>query len=268
MPSATSIPKQNASKSAAYFISDAHLGNNAGSALREQHLVQFLAQIQSDAECLFIVGDLFDFWIEYQHAIRPDYFNILCALKNLRDSGTQIHYLAGNHDFALGPFLQHQIGMQLHLKHYTPVLQHRRFFISHGNGLLPGQRADRFVQRQLANLRWQKLYRLLHPSLGVPLGNAVSRLSRRHNQQDAQRQWAGKYRRMARTCLQHDYDCLVFGHTHWPEIHHWHISGRPKVYCNTGEWMDRYTYARLCNGHLRLWEYRPHQPSLEIIPRP
>ena len=255
-------------KTTAYFISDAHLGNNHSfDPRREAWLLQFLRQIQERASHLFIVGDLFDFWIEYDHAIRPDYFNVLWALKNLRESGTQIHYLAGNHDFALGPFLQQHLGLHLHRQAVTMVLQKQRLFISHGNGMLSHQSRDRWLQNQLASPRWQKLYKLLHPSLGVPLGNAVSRLSRYRNNAATLPQWAARYRHLARRYLQQDCDMVIFGHTHWPEIHHWQIGSRIKTYCNTGEWLQQYTYATLHSGHLRLWRFHPHHPPSELLPQ-
>lgn len=253
----------------AYFISDAHLGNNNPyPRWREEWLLDFLERIQVDATHLFIVGDLFDFWIEYRHAIRPDYFNILWGLKTLRHKGVEIHYLAGNHDFALGPFLEQEIGVHLHFKPCVLTLQQQRLLISHGNGLLAGQCGDRFVQRQLFNPRWQKLYKLLHPNLGVPLGNAVSRLSRRRNKPEALPQWATRYRQKAHEYLQRDYDMVIWGHTHWPEICCWQINGSLKVYCNTGDWLDRFTYATLKSSRLQLWRYHPHNnPPSEILPQ-
>ena len=50
-----------------YFLSDFHLGtpDAATSLQREKRIVQFLDSIKNDAEQIFIVGDLFDFWFEY-----------------------------------------------------------------------------------------------------------------------------------------------------------------------------------------------------------
>ena len=51
-----------------YFISDVHLGIKSGrelNKLREQVLIKFIDEIQLSAAELYIVGDLFDNWIEY-----------------------------------------------------------------------------------------------------------------------------------------------------------------------------------------------------------
>ena len=73
-------------KDTAYFISDAHLGIDIPDCgERGDILHKFLREIAPRAEHLFIVGDLFDFWIEYRNAVRPDYFPTLHALYNLAD---------------------------------------------------------------------------------------------------------------------------------------------------------------------------------------
>jgi UDP-2,3-diacylglucosamine hydrolase len=85
-----------------YFISDSHLGLTIqDGSEREQNLILFLQEIAAGGKALFIVGDLFDFWVEYRFAIRPEYFPVLHELRKLTEKGIEIHYLAGNHDFLL-----------------------------------------------------------------------------------------------------------------------------------------------------------------------
>ena len=57
-----------------YFLSDFHLGapNKAQSNLREQRLVRFLQNAKKDAAAIFIVGDIFDFWVEIRK--KMDFF--------------------------------------------------------------------------------------------------------------------------------------------------------------------------------------------------
>lgn len=50
-----------------YFASDIHLGagDTATARSTEQRFVRWLTEIESDAEALFLLGDIFDFWFEY-----------------------------------------------------------------------------------------------------------------------------------------------------------------------------------------------------------
>ena len=63
-----------------YFASDIHLGAGGPAAARavEKRFVAWLDEVSRDADAVFILGDLFDFWFEYAReyagAERPDYF--------------------------------------------------------------------------------------------------------------------------------------------------------------------------------------------------
>jgi len=248
----------------AYFISDAHLGVRiSGNTDREQHLLAFLRSIAPKAGALYIVGDLFDFWIEYKYAIRPDYFPLLHELRSLVEQGVEVHYLAGNHDFALGPFLTDVIGLHIHPDRYEPVIQGKKLHIFHGDGLIKMDVGYRILKKILRNSVNQKLYRLLPPGIGVPLGSLCSGSSRKITSKRRHEAFLEEYRVCARKQLLTDTDIVVYGHTHCPEIYHW----GNKTYCNSGEWIHIFTYAVLENGRMSLWQYRPGQNPQEFAPK-
>lgn len=100
----------------AYFISDAHLGVNPPGALpdREKALVRFVESLKGNASHLVIVGDLFEFWYEYNDYVNRNHFDLFFALRELVQSGCEVHLLQGNHDFAYGDFFPKSIGAQVH----------------------------------------------------------------------------------------------------------------------------------------------------------
>ncbi|HJN79037.1 MAG TPA: UDP-2,3-diacylglucosamine diphosphatase, partial [Flavobacteriaceae bacterium] len=53
-----------------YFSSDNHLGapSDQESRIRERKFIMWLDSIKEDAEIIFLLGDLFDFWFEYKHS--------------------------------------------------------------------------------------------------------------------------------------------------------------------------------------------------------
>ncbi len=241
-------------KDIAYFISDAHLGLEiAGGEDREAALIDFLAEISPRAEQLFIVGDLFDFWIEYRRAIRPDYFPALTALDRLVCSGTRVHYCLGNHDFALGPFIEKTIGIEVHRDGFSGCIQGKRIFVTHGDDLRPGDRANLVLRKILRNRGLQALYRMLHPNIGVSLGEFFSRLSRNYLISDPAPEILDAYRAAAEGLLNAGHEIVVAGHTHIPELSQ--LTGG--VYCNTGNWIRRYCFARLQEGEISLHAYKP-----------
>ncbi len=238
----------------AYLISDAHLGIKLPEAKgREEALVSFLREVAPGARYLFILGDLFDFWVEYSSAIRPDYFRVLHELRRLVEGGTTVHYCRGNHDFALGKFLSETIGVRIHSGAEEIEIQGRRIRIAHGDGLLPSDRANRLLGKLLRSPALQAIYKVLHPNLGVPLGEFISGLSRSCLNHPPPRRVLENYRHLARGYLEGGDDIVVLGHTHVPEL----IRYPAGIYCNTGSFLRRYSFARLRGGEMTLWYYNP-----------
>jgi UDP-2,3-diacylglucosamine hydrolase len=237
-------------KSVAYFISDAHLGVDIlGCEERADILHKFLREIAPRAEHLFIVGDLFDFWIEYRHAVRPDYFPTLYALRGLVETGTEIHYCLGNHDFAIGRFIEEKIGVKVHPDGFRGEIQGKRLVVTHGDDL----RGGKFLRLVLRNPVLQFVYKILHPNIGVPLGELFSGLSRRHLKTYASEEILEDYRQAAKSILSTGYDIFISGHTHLPEL----IRYDEGIYGNTGNWISRYSYLELSDGEINLRQYNP-----------
>ncbi len=237
-----------------YFVSDAHLGAPIpGKQRRESDLFAFFSSMLGDARALFIVGDLFDFWIDYRHAVRPDYFEALYWMKRLIEDGIEVHYMAGNHDFALGPFLSERLGVIIHDDHYETQLQGYRVHIYHGDGIIAADWGYRLLRVVLRNKFNQRLYKLIHPDCGIPLAHFCSMSSRKYLRVKPHPDRLKEYRQEAGKLLDRGNDIVIFGHTHMPEFSRL----KAGVYCNTGEWIRRYTYARLDNGTLSLREYVP-----------
>jgi UDP-2,3-diacylglucosamine hydrolase len=248
-------------ESPVYFVSDAHLGRHiAGCDDREKHLLAFLDTAVSNASHLFIVGDLFDFWIEYRYSIRPDYFEVLHVLRKLVSNGVEVHYLAGNHDFALGAFLEETVGLHIHLDHFETVLQGKKVHLFHGDGLIEADVGYRALRKVLRNPVNQRLYKLIHPDIGVPLGSFFSGSSRKLTSRWLNERILEEYRDRAREYLAEGNDIVIFAHTHIPEIRQW----EGKTFCNPGEWIEKYTFAKLANGVMSLWKYLPGQLPQQI----
>ena len=237
------------SAGAAYFFSDAHLGAEAESreAAREKRLHDFLYSLPGRAASVYVVGDLFDFWFEYRTAIPRRYFETLCALKRVRESGVEITYLTGNHDFWLGEFLSQKLGIRTHDGALTLDLQGRRVWLHHGDGLIGGDLGYRVLKRVLRSRAAIGLYRLLHPDLGIPLArwmSGASRESRGARAVDSDR----LRREIAAPRFAEGYDAVMIGHFH----HAYEYREDGREFFVLGDWIDQFTYVVLEQGRLRL----------------
>jgi UDP-2,3-diacylglucosamine hydrolase len=246
------------------FLSDAHFGVPVpGYDDREERFRWFCEQEAHAWSDLYIVGDLFDFWVEYRWAIRPDYFNVLHQLRQLVGQGIKVHYLAGNHDFALGPFLRKTIGLAVYPGAIDRKLQGRRFHIYHGDGLLKKDFGYRILKKLLRNRVNQWLYKLMHPNIGVPLGSFISGSSRKYLDRPEGNHFLKEYRECARSQLKKGYDVVMYGHVHYPDFVRY---GELGTYCNVGAWLKYCSYAILEGGELTLLKFQEDGASFPVSP--
>lgn len=136
-----------------YFISDIHLGlgDKKSDREKEELLISFLDTIRSDAEKLFIVGDLFDYWFEYRMVIPKGYHRLLTKLSELVDQGVEISYLMGNHDFSHRRFFPDELGVRMFQDAISISLDSKKLFITHGDGLAEKDLGYRILKRVCRN---------------------------------------------------------------------------------------------------------------------
>ena len=91
-----------------YFASDQHLGapTPEKSFPREKKFVALLNEVKKDAEAIFLLGDLFDFWFEYETVVPKGFVRVLGKLAEIRDSGIPIYFFVGNHDLWMKYYFQ------------------------------------------------------------------------------------------------------------------------------------------------------------------
>ncbi|MGB5654714.1 MAG: UDP-2,3-diacylglucosamine diphosphatase, partial [Robiginitalea sp.] len=72
-----------------YFASDNHLGAPSSelSQPREMKFVRWLETLRKDAAAIFLLGDLFDFWFEYNTVVPKGFTRTLGKLAEITDSG-------------------------------------------------------------------------------------------------------------------------------------------------------------------------------------
>ena len=91
-----------------YFASDNHLGapNFEDSLVREKKFVSWLDTVKKDADAIFLVGDIFDFWFEYKEVVPKGFTRTLGKIAEITDAGIPIHLFVGNHDMWLVDYFE------------------------------------------------------------------------------------------------------------------------------------------------------------------
>jgi UDP-2,3-diacylglucosamine hydrolase len=233
----------------AYFLSDVHLGAGVGEAeaIKRERLGALLDRVERDEAALFILGDLFDFWFEYRTVIPRTAFSILARLDRLAGAGLPVRYLGGNHDFWLCDFLRRETHVEVLPDGVEVETQGRRLRLYHGDGLGPGDSGYKVLKRVLRNPLAIRLYRWVHPDLGIPLALRTSGVSRHHTG-NREIDVEGLFTHVAIPGLRGGVDAVLMGHRHVPI--HWR---RPEgEFLILGDWFHHYTCARLQGGAFEL----------------
>ncbi|MCL1956556.1 MAG: UDP-2,3-diacylglucosamine diphosphatase [Fibromonadales bacterium] len=223
---------------AAYFISDAHLGVLPTGSVhgREEHLANFLKELEGKATHLFIVGDLFEFWYEYNFYVPSPHFKILKALADLKDSGCEIKLMKGNHDFAYGKFFERELGIET-CSHVVAELHGRRVYICHGDGLARTDGSYRVFRKILDFKPNRFLFKWLHPDIGMHLALSIGSNSRNFNKKRVPEE---EYLPKIREIMQKNgCDTFVHGHNHFGGL--WKVP--EGVIVNSGQWLFEENYS-------------------------
>jgi len=229
-----------------YFASDNHLGapNRKESLPREKKFVAWLDSIKGDAQALFLMGDLFDFWFEYRTVVPKGFTRTLGKLAELSDLGIQIHYFVGNHDLWMDGYFEEELGIPVYHAPQQFQIDGTSFFIGHGDGLGPDDKGFKRMKKVFTNPLAKWLFKWLHPDLGVRLGQHLSVNNKIiSGEADAkylgeEGEWLILYAK--RKLEARHYDHFIFGHRHLPlEVR---LNER-STYVNLGDWISHYTYA-------------------------
>lgn len=240
----------------AYFISDVHLSLKVKDKERERRreLFALLDQVKTEEATLVIVGDFFDFYYEWGSVVTAAYMDVYAKLKELADSGVAIHYLAGNHDFILGPALSDGIGMQVYQDAVEIEIAGKRFYCVHGDGLSMNdwkyRRFKRFIRSSFMRFCFRNL---IHPNLGHWIAKQVSYGSRKISREDDayMSNLIDENVILAEKVLNQGADYFITGHIHLPRL----VKMGEKAFLTIGDFLRHFSYGYFDGVNLSLKQW-------------
>jgi len=241
-----------------YFASDQHLGAPTAEASfpREQKFVAWLDIVKQDAEAIFLLGDLFDFWFEYKTVVPKGFVRVLGKLAEIRDSGIPIYFFVGNHDLWMHDYFEKELNIPVYHDNQTFTFHGKSFLIGHGDGKGPGDKGYKRMKKVFTHPVSKWVYRWLHPDLGVKLAQYLSVKNKLiSGEADVKflgedNEWLVQYcKRKLQT--QH-YDYFVFGHRHLPMTI---TLNEQSTYFNLGDWIGYFTYGVFDGAQMTLEKF-------------
>ena len=227
-----------------YFCSDNHLGspNRNLSLEREKIFITWLDQIKTDAQAIFFLGDLFDFWFEYKRVVPKGFTRLFGKLAELSDSGIDLFFFVGNHDCWIGNYFEDELGINVFHKKVDLNIDNYNILIGHGDGLGPGDSKYKFLKLLFRNPILKKLFSFIHPDIGISLGKFLSQKNKiisgdeKVFESEDKEMLFSYCKDVLKTKYYHFF---IFGHRHVPlELD----LGNNSKYFNTGDWITHFSY--------------------------
>lgn len=243
------------------WISDVHLGFKD---CRADFLLDFLENIQ--AETLYIVGDLIDFWSLKKRFFWPEkHQKVITALLKKVEDGTRVIYIPGNHDEINRHVVDNKIlGVEIHQEFIHVTADGRKFLICHGDEfdfVVRHSELMKFVgdfgyHLLLILNRWCNLAR---KSVGRHYWSLATYIKNRIK--NARKAIDVFESAAAAEASRRGLDGIICGHIHQPEIRK--VNG--VLYCNDGDWVESCTaMTEDANGWLEILHWGDIRQSVKI----
>lgn len=229
-----------------YFASDQHFGvpDLQQSRIREEKFIRWLELIKKDAQVLFLMGDLFDFWHEWKYVVPKGYIRVLGKIAELKDSGIEIYFFVGNHDLWMKNYFEVELGIPVYFEKRYYQVNDKKFLLAHGDGLGPGDKGYKRMKKVFTNPLAQWAFRWLHPDIAMRIANYMSQKNKLISGVEDQKFLGEDKEFLIQYSKQklktEDIDYFVFGHRHLPLIFDLDKGAK---YINLGDWIVYFTYG-------------------------
>lgn len=243
--------------SRALFISDLHLSGERPES--GEQFIRFLRHEARDAQALYILGDLFEYWIgdDELEDVPGDPLGrqVAQGLRQLSEAGVALYLMHGNRDFLIGKRFCAAAGAQLLEDPSVAELDGERFALLHGDTLCIDDLPYQAWRRICRSTAWQREF------LAKPREQRrVAVLGYREQSKAAVRAKAPEimdanvgavcdaFRRSGMTRMIH-------GHTHRPAHHRHMVDGKACERWVLPDWYERAGYLALEGGAARLVQF-------------
>ena len=222
------------------IVSDLHLPQNPteSSRKRVEKLLSLLSERGTEASHIVLLGDVFEFWFEYNHVIPRWHFDLLLPLCRLAEMGKKVVFFPGNHDYWIGDFFRKELGLFVADEQEIWVIGDRVIALTHGDGCDPDDRGYHLMKWILRAPLSIWGFGLVHPEFAFAVARFVSGLSRRSAER--KKTWYNsRFLPYAEEQFKRGVDTVIVGHSHTPQI----VKTDSGLLVNTGDWLVHYTYG-------------------------
>ena len=233
------------------FVSDLHLGADSPAAIDQ--FLGFLSSHAARAEALYILGDLFEFWVGDDD--RSSAAQRVCAgLASLTAGGVPCFVLHGNRDFLLGPGFAARSGCRLLADPVVTELDGERVLLTHGDALCTDDHPYQELRTFVRDPARQQRFLALPLSSRELLADEARAGSRAHTSRTVPYIMDVNVAAVTRAFRAAQVHRMIHGHTHRPGVHDSEVDGAPAQRIVLGAWYEQGSYLSSERGNYELRE--------------
>jgi len=236
------------------FISDLHLEAERPDIARQ--FLDFLQTDASEADALYILGDLFEAWVGDDDP-NTHYFTIKRALRKLVDSSIPVYFMHGNRDFMIGREFANETGVEVLKDPHRTNLYGQKALLSHGDVFCTDDVQYQKIRAMTRDPEWQAKMRAKPLKERLRIAEEARRQSLEQTLNLSMNIMDVNQDEIKNAIIKYGVDVLLHGHTHRPDVHTVDLGGRKAKRIVLGDWYQQGSVVR--------WNMRG--PKLETLPR-
>ncbi len=241
-------------------ISDVHLGTFG---CKAQELLAYLQSI--NPKKIILNGDIVDIWNFKKSYFPETHLQIISYLLNLSEQGIPIVYITGNHDELLRKFTTMRFGNILLTDKYMLKQNDKVAWIFHGDvfdasiqhskwiAKLGGWGYDKLIQLNYFINKCLEFFGRERYSLSQKIKNSVKKAVKHINDFE---------QTAAELAIENEYDYVVCGHIHQPQLRKVKTDKGTCVYMNSGDWIENLSALECVDGNWSVFYFEEHKHTL------
>lgn len=224
------------------FISDLHLDDRRPEST--QWLMDFLRTETEGADALYILGDLFEFWLG-DDVKTPCGEQVAEALLRLDDLGVPVYFQHGNRDFLIRDTYASQAGMTLLPEELVVDLYGEDVLLMHGDSMCTDDIPYQQFRSLVRNKDWQDDFLSKAPAERLQIAMQARDASSEHKGNVSMDIMDVNPKQVVSALARHEVSKMIHGHTHRPAIHDLEADGAAAQRIVLGDWYSRPSVLRV-----------------------
>jgi UDP-2,3-diacylglucosamine hydrolase len=218
------------------FISDLHISEPRPEI--GQLFIDFLGDQALKYNALYILGDLFEYWLGDDDT-SPYLNKIRSALRKYTNTGIPTYFIHGNRDFLIGEKFANETGTKILSDPTIIKIYNEDILISHGDLFCTDDISYQATRELTRDSKWQKI--MLNKTLEERKAFAFeARLKSKNHMKDLANEITDvNQSEIANTFKKFNLKTMIHGHTHRPAIHNTKINNIDHKRIVLGDWYDQ-----------------------------